>query len=261
MLKTRLIPVLFLKNGLLVRSERFVDFRELGNPFHQLERLSDWSADELIYVDITRSGEHNLKRDDQRIKSMSNIIEILREVAKRCFMPLTFGGRIQTLEQVDEYIRNGADKVIVNSGAHKNPDLVSEIAQKYGSQCVVVGIDVREEDGRHIMYSDNGTTRIDQDSIEYARNVEQLGAGEIFLNSIDRDGMATGYDTEFIQKMVETVSIPVIACGGAGTPNDFVELMTKTNVSAVAAGNIFNFTEDAYQRAKKQLKKLNLPVR
>lgn len=261
MLKTRLIPVLFLKNGLLVRSERFVDFRELGNPFHQLERLSDWSADELIYVDITRSGEHNLKRDDHMIKSMSNILEILREISKRCFMPLTFGGRIQTLAQVDEYIRNGADKVIVNTGAYLNPGLISQIEKKYGSQCVVVGIDVCVEKGTHIMYTNNGTTRVDDDPLEYARNVEQLGAGEIFLNSIDRDGMATGYDIEFIQKMVEAVSIPVIACGGAGTANDFVELMSKTNVAAVAAGNIFNFTEDAYQRAKKQLKKSNLPVR
>ncbi|MBI2989705.1 MAG: imidazole glycerol phosphate synthase subunit HisF [Candidatus Magasanikbacteria bacterium] len=261
MLKKRLIPVLFLKNGLIVRSEGFVDFREFGNPINQLERLTDWNSDELIYVDITREGSHDLKRDDHKIKRESDVIAILRTIAEKSFMPLTFGGRINGLAQVDEYIANGADKVIINSGAYKDPRLISAVADKYGSQCIVVGIDILEEGGLHSMYIDNGRTLVHGNPIEYAKKVESLGAGEIFLNSIDRDGTARGYDIHYINEVSAALSIPVIACGGAGSFDDFVEVMSRTSASAVAAGNIFNFTENAYIRAKKKLKEHALPVR
>ncbi len=261
MLKTRLIPTLFLKNGLIVRSETFTDFREFGNPINQLERLTDWNSDELIYIDITREGDHDLKRDDHKIKRQSSIIDILQNIAAHCFMPLTFGGRITTRTQVDVYIQNGADKVVVNTGAYQSPALITEVATKYGSQCMIVGIDVREVDGKHVMYIDHGRTRVEDDPIEYARRVEKLGAGEIFLNSIDRDGAAGGFDISFIKEMAEAVSIPVIACGGAGRFEHFADVMRETKVGAVAAGNIFNFTENAYVRAKKRLKELGLPVR
>ncbi len=261
MLKRRLIPCLFLKNGLIVRSESFTDFRELGNPIDQLKRLNDWNADEVIYVDITRSGEHDLKRDDLKVKRKSDIVDILQEIAKTSFMPLTFGGRIVNLFQVDTFIRNGADKIIINSGAYRNPGLISEVAGKYGSQAIVVGLDVKAERGRHVMYIDNGRTRVEDDPIKYAKKVEASGAGEIFLNSIDRDGKANGFDCISIQKIVQAVSIPVIACGGAGTFEDFVEVYEKTDVAAAAAGNIFNFTENAYVRAKKKLKERGASVR
>lgn len=261
MIKTRLIPVLFLKNGLLVRSERFIDFRELGNPVNQLERLNTWNSDELIYIDITRNGDYDLKRDDHRIKNVSTIVGILHEIAKRCFMPLTFGGRITSLAQVDEFIANGADKVIINSGAYLKPELITQVSKKYGSQCIVVGVDVMERAGRHELYIDNGVVRVPEDPLEYAQRVERLGAGEIFLNSIDRDGTAGGFDIDYITKVVAAVSIPVIVCGGAGSHEDLAAVMRQTGASAVAAGNIFNFTEDAYQRAKQYLKKAGLPVR
>ncbi len=261
MLKTRLIPVLFLKNGLIVRSERFVDFRELGNPINQLERLNDWNADELIYVDITRDGEYNLKRDDHKIKRQTDIITILKDIAKVSFMPLTFGGRITTLEQVDQFIMNGADKVIINSGVYKQPELINRVAKKYGSQAMVVGIDVKVEGAKHVMYINNGLTRVNDDPLDYARQVVAHGAGEIFLNSIDRDGLAAGFDSVYIKQMVAAVKIPVIACGGAGVFDDFVEVIQTTGVAAVAAGNIFNFTENAYIRAKKRLKEKNIYVR
>ncbi len=261
MLKRRLIPVLFLKKGLIVRSEGFNDFREFGNPINQLERLSDWSADELIYIDISRSGGHDLKRDDHKIKRRSNIIEILQDIAKACFMPLTFGGRITSLEQVNNFMANGADKVIINSGAYKDPNLVKQVADKYGQQAVVIGIDVKQEGEKFNVYIDNGAILVNDNPVEYTKKVEQLGAGEIFLNFINRDGKATGYDCPFIQKIVEAVNIPVIACGGAGTFNHFVEVMKETEVSAVAAGNIFNFTEQAYIRAKKKLHEAGINVR
>lgn len=261
MLKKRLIPVLFLKNGLIVRSERFTDFRELGNPINQLERLSDWNADELIYVDITRDGDYDLKRDDHKIKSETDIIAILRNISQRCFMPLTFGGRITTFEQVKNFIANGADKVIINTGAYRDPNLIAAVAETYGSQCIVAGIDVKKEETGYVMYINNGRECVADDPLEYAKKVEALGAGEIFLNFIDRDGLASGYDLEYIKKMVGVVKIPVIVCGGAGTFSDFAEVLQQTQASAVAAGNIFNFTENAYIRAKKKLKELNLPVR
>ncbi|MDO8499649.1 MAG: imidazole glycerol phosphate synthase cyclase subunit [bacterium] len=261
MLKRRLIPVLFLKNGLIVRSEEFSDFREFGNPINQLERLSEWNADELIYVDITRSGDYDLKRDDHKINRRSNITEILRDIAKACFMPLTFGGRIRTLEQVDDFMANGADKVIINTGAYLDKNLIKQVANKYGTQAVVGGIDVKAESGKYNLYIENGSTLVPDDPLDYARRAQESGAGEIFLNFINRDGMATGYDCEYIQKIVDAVSIPVIACGGAGTFNHFVEVMEKTTVAAVAAGNIFNFTEQAYVRAKTQLRSANINVR
>lgn len=261
MLKTRLIPVLFLKNGLIVRSEGFCDFREFGNPINQLERLNAWNADEMIYIDITREGDYNLKRDDHKIKRQTNIIDILQSIAKVCFMPLTFGGRIMSLAQVDNLMANGADKVVINSGAYKNPQLVQEVAYKYGSQAMVAGIDVKREKGKYVMYIDNGRTRVADNPLDYAKQLQRLGAGEIFLNSIDRDGKASGYDAAIIKKVMSKVDIPVIVCGGAGTFDDFVDVIKKTKVSAAAAGNIFNFTENAYIKAKKVLKENKIYVR
>ncbi len=254
MLKRRLIPVLFLKNGLVVRSQEFVDFREFGNPLGQLERLNDWQADELIYIDISREAFYDLKRDDHKVASRNSVIDILRDISTRSFMPLTFGGRIFQFEQAAAFIRNGADKVIVNSGAYHKESLIGEIATYFGSQCVVVGIDVKKDvTGKHEVFVDQGKTKISYSPVEWARIVEDRGAGEIFLNSIDRDGTASGYDIDAINAIVEAVHIPVIACGGAGMFEHFEEVYKKTNASAVAAGNIFNFTENAYVRAKKQL--------
>jgi cyclase len=261
MLKVRLIPVLYLMNGLIVRSEGFREFKVIGNPINQLERLNDWLADELVYVDITREGEYDLRRDDMKLKGERDIVGILRQISKHAFMPLTFGGRITSIEDVDRFIRNGADKVLINSQAWRRPALIGEVAEKYGSQAMVVGIDVRQENGQHAMYVDQGRTRVDDDPVAYARAVEAEGAGEILLNSIDRDGTAEGYDTEIIRKVSEDVSIPVVACGGVGTFEHFRPGIEVGGASAVAAGNIFHFTENAYKRAKRQLHRRGVDVR
>jgi cyclase len=261
MLKKRIIPVLFLKNGLIVRSERFEDFRELGDPLHQLDRLNDWQADELIYIDISREGTHDLKRDDMKVKSMSSTLEILTAISKKCFMPLTFGGRIKNYDDVNNIISHGADKVVINSALHENPALISQIADSFGSQCLVAGIDVRREaDVHHLIYN-QGNTRSNKSPLEWAMQVQDMGAGEIFINSIDRDGMADGFDIEMIEQIALAVKIPVIACGGAGQVDDFYDVVTKTHASAVAAGNIFNFTESAYVRVKQELYELKLCVK
>lgn len=261
MLKKRIIPVLFLKNGLIVRSQGFEDFREFGNPINQLQRLNDWMADELIYIDITRSGIHDLKRDDHKIQVAAGTVAILREISKESFMPLTFGGRIRDIGDAAALIANGADKIVVNTAAHRNPALIGEIAARFGSQACVVGIDVKCENGRHRVYLDQGTEPIEMSAVDLARRAQKAGAGEIFLNSIDRDGTANGFDLEIIDAVAKAVGIPLIACGGAGSYDDFEEVLSKTGASAVAAGNIFNFMENAYVRAKKQLVQAGLPVR
>lgn len=261
MLKTRVIPVLYLMNGLIVRSEGFRRFKVIGNPINQLERLNDWLADELVYVDITRVGDYDLRRDDTKIKGKSDIVSILRQISKSAFMPLTFGGRIKSLADVDEFIRNGADKVLINSEAYRRPELVTQVAEKYGSQAMVVGIDVQHEGDRHAMYVDQGRTRLTEDPAVYAARAEARGAGEIMLNSIDRDGSADGYDTAIIGKVAGSVRIPVIACGGVGTFEHFRAGIDAGKASAVAAGNIFHFTEHAYKRAKKLLHRRGHDVR
>jgi imidazole glycerol-phosphate synthase subunit HisF len=262
MLKKRLIPCLFLKNGILVRSEKFSYHQLLGNPIHQVERINSWSADELIYIDISEDSSHDLRRDDMKFKRMSNIYEIITEVAKTCFIPLTFGGNIKTIEQIKEILNKGADKVLVNTIAIDKPSFITESAKKFGSQCIVVGIDVKLNNKKEYeVYSEHGKKQTGKDPLIWAQEVEKLGAGEIFLNSIDRDGTSEGYDLELVKSVSEAVKIPVIACGGVGVFEHFVEGIKEGKASAVAAGNIFNYTENSVIRAKKTLEKAGIPIR
>lgn len=261
MLKVRVIPVLFLMNGLIVRSERFVDFKVIGNPISELERYSEWLADELVYVDITREGDHDIRRDDHKFKNVGNKLEILRAISKSAFMPLTFGGLIRSLEDIDTILQNGADKVLINSQAHRAPELVTAAAKKHGAQAVMCGIDVKREGAGFGIYIDQGRTRVGEDLAHSAKEFEALGAGEILVNSIDKDGTADGYDIEAIRMVADAVAIPVIACGGAGDFSDFRAAISEAKASAVAAGNIFHFTEHSYKRAKRYLKDRGVNVR
>lgn len=261
MLKKRLIPVLFLKNGLIVRSETFSDFREFGNPINQLERLNAWGADELIYIDITRDGDYDLKRDDHKIRVENDIVGILRAISRQCFMPLTFGGRIRTFEDAANFVANGADKVVINTACWRTPGIVTQVARHFGSQCMVAGIDVKKMEGGYRVFVNQGSEEIPVPVRDWVKRLTDLGAGEIFLNSIDRDGTANGFDLEVINQVAGWTNVPVIACGGAGCFEDFQEVLEKSGASAVAAGNIFNFSENAYVRAKKQLLAAGCPVR
>lgn len=262
MLKTRLIPVLYLMNGVIVRSETFSDFKIIGSPYDQLARLNEWLADELVYIDITREGDYDMDRRDKKYEVTNDIVAILRAISKHAFMPLTFGGRIACLADVDRFIANGADKVVINSAAHRRPELITEVAEKYGSQAMMVGIDVKREPGGSLaLYIDQGRTRCDDDPVAWAREAESRGAGEILVNSIDRDGTAEGYDLEAVRAIAEAVHIPVIACGGAGAFSDFCEAVSEGNASAVAAGNIFHFTEHSYKRAKTIMREKGFNVR
>lgn len=254
MLKKRLIPCLFLKNGLLVRSEKFLYHQVLGNPIHQVERINAWSADELIYIDISNEDYYDVRRDDQKIKSMDNIYEIIENVSKTCFIPLTFGGNIKTIQDIRERIKRGADKVVINTASYENHQFITEAAKTFGRQCIVIGIDVKTNtSGSREVYIHHGKKATGLDPVAWAKEVEKLGAGEIFLNSIDRDGTAQGYDVDLIKMITQNVSIPVIACGGVGMFEHFVDGINQGGASAVAAGNIFNFTENSVIRAKKAL--------
>jgi len=262
MLKKRLIPCLFLKNGHLVRSEKFSYHQLLGDPLHQVGRINSWSADELIYVDISNEEFYDLRRDDMKNKRVGNIYGILAEISKTCFIPLTFGGNIGTIDQIRELIKRGADKVLINTIALEDPSFITKASEIFGCQCIVVGIDVKKnEKGFHEVYSHHGKTISKKNPVEWALEVEKLGAGEIFLNSIDRDGTAEGYDLEIIKKVSDAVKIPVIACGGVGVFEHFSECFEKTDVSAVAAGNIFNYTENSVIRAKKTIQQSGVPIR
>ncbi len=261
MIKTRLIPILYIKNGLIVRSENFSYHQNIGNVVNEAERYNEWDVDELIYIDISREKHYDLRRDDHNIKSSDSIENIISDIAKVCFMPLTFGGGIRTIENIDYRIKNGADKITLNTGAVENPKLISQAAEKYGSQCVVISVDYKIINDQPMVFTNFGQKHTKTTVFSWIKKCEKLGAGEIFLNSIDRDGNANGYDLDTISKTVKLTKLPVIACGGAGDLRDFVDLAKKVNVSAVAAGNVFHFTELSYPRAKKLLKNEGLNFR
>ncbi len=262
MLKKRLIPCLFLMNGLLVRSEKFEFHQILGNPIHQVERYNEWSIDELIYIDISRENYYDLRRDDMKVKSENSLLNIISEISKKCFVPLTFGGGIRTINDIKNRIRYGADKVTINSIAIENPEFIKESAKIFGSQCIVVSMDVKKnEKGEYEVYKKFGQIPTGMHPVDWAKKVEELGAGEIFLNSIDKDGTGEGYDLELIKMVSEATNIPLIACGGVGKFEDFIDGIKIGKASAVAAGNIFNFTEISTINAKKLMKKKEIDVR
>ncbi len=261
MVKTRLIPVLYIKNGLIVRSEDFTYHQNIGNVVNQTQRYNGWNVDELIYIDISRESHYDLGRDDHKVGSYSSHEEIVKVISKECFMPLTLGGGIRGMGDINYLIRNGADKVSLNTGAFESPGLVQEATNTYGVQAIVISIDYRLINGASVVFTNFGTVNTGVSLMDWAVECEKLGAGEIFLNAIDRDGKACGYDIETIGKVIEKTSLPVIACGGAGNEYDFVELAKQTKVSGIAAGNWFHFVEGSYPRAKKMLKKNGINVR
>jgi imidazole glycerol-phosphate synthase subunit HisF len=262
MLKPRLIPVVLLKDGYVVQSKGFRRHQRLGNPLTIVQRLSSWESDELIYLDISRGTSYDLGRDDLGDPNLRSIDEIISHVAKHCFMPLTFGGQITTIERAAKFVRLGADKISVNSKPLEDPDFISECSREFGAQCVVVSIDAkRNPDGGLEVYSDRGRNPTGRDPAEWASEAENRGAGEIIINSIDRDGAMTGYDLELVKAVVNAVGIPVIALGGVGKWNDFAAGLEEGGASAVAAGNIFHYTENSVYNFKKRLYEAGAGVR
>ena len=253
MKKNRLIPLLLLKNGFLVQSKSFSRYQNLGDPLTAVKRLSDWACDELIYLDITREGPYDMRRDDKGHPNRNNIVDILKDVSRFCYMPVTFGGRIRSLEDIKIRVTNGADKVAINTKPLEEPQFIYEAAKEFGSQCIVISVDVKIIDGTYVVMSNGGKKPTPYHPVDWVKKVESLGAGEILINSIDRDGMQTGYDIELIHLVSNAVKIPVIACGGVGQWSHFAEALEKTKVDAVAAANIFHYYDQSVYLAKRYL--------
>ncbi len=262
--RPRLIPCLLLKHGLIVRSQLFKVHQAIGNPMSTVERFSDWNVDELIVLDISEGEEgHDLRRDDlQQSYDGDSALDVLREISKVCFMPLTFGGCIKTLIDISDRLGAGADKVTINTAAVERPKFITEAAERYGSQCIVISIDVlKHEDGRYEVFTEGGKKATGLDPVVWAKKVEDLGAGEIFLNSIDRDGSAFGYDINLTKSVVDSVDIPVITCGGVGRYEDFSAGILEGGAAAISAANIFHFYELSYPHAKQRCIDDGIPMR
>ncbi len=261
MLKKRLIPVLLLQNGLLVRSELFKIHQIIGNPIHEVQRFNEWNVDELVYLDITKDDNYDLRRSDGKVKGLGDPLSILDAVSDTCFMPLTWGGRIRRVEDMRTFISHGADKVTINTAAVKTPGLITRGARTFGSQAIVVSIDVlRHAGGKTEVFIEGGRTPTGKRPEGWAKEAEDRGAGEILLQSIDRDGTGEGYDLELIEAVSSAVTIPVIACSGVGVYEHYPQAV-KAGASAVAAANIWHFKELSDKGGKRALARAQVEIR
>ena len=251
MLRKRIIPSLLLKEGRCVKGVKFADHRDVGNPVTAAKVYDAQGADELLFLDITASRE---KRD--------TLFHVVEETAENCFMPLTVGGGVKTLEDIRCLLLAGADKVLINTAALNDPELIRQGASQFGDQCIVVGIDfVRGKDGRAELISHAGAPVPEKDPVQWARRVTKLGAGEIILTSFDREGTREGYDLEVTKRVVDAVCVPVIAAGGAGSLQHLADAFQTANVSAVSVGSIFHFTDQSVIKARAFLQTAGVNVR
>jgi len=251
MITKRIIPCLDVKNGRVVKGVNFLGLSDVSSPVELGKYYSDNSADELVFYDITASSEDR-----------SLFTDILTEVAKTIFIPLTVGGGINTTDDFDRVLKCGADKVSVNSGAIKNPSLIYDAAKLYGSQCVVISADVKRVDGVFRVFAKGGRENTGMEAISWIKKCVDMGVGEVVLNSIDTDGVKKGFDLEMLEAVTNAVNVPVIASGGAGSIEDFVTLFkTLPKVDAGLAASVFHFNEIAISDLKKELQKNNIPVR
>jgi cyclase len=249
-LKKRVIPVLLLKNKRVVKGRQFKNFRDTGDAVSSAKVYNHQDADELIFLDI-----------EARTNGSENLLDVVSDVARECFMPLTVGGNITSIKQIRDLLSIGADKVSINSYALENTNFIAEASNIFGSQCIVVSIDVKKENGIYNIYSHCGTKKHSVSLENYIVDVEQKGAGEILINSIDNDGMMSGYDIDLIKYVNRFTYLPVIASGGAGDFTHLIEIFDKTDVSAVACASMFHFGDNNPLRAKAYLKNHNIELK
>lgn len=251
MITKRIIPCLDVRNGRVVKGVNFEGIRDVEDPVGLARFYNESGADELVFYDITASFE-----------GRALFYDVLKDVAGQIFIPLTVGGAIGSLADFDRALKCGADKVSVNTGAIKNPSLISEAAKKYGSQCVVLSMDVKRVDGRFTVFAKGGRENTRIDALEWAKRGEELGAGELVVNSIDTDGVRNGFDLEMLEAIGEVVSVPIIASGGAGCAEHFVTLFKSLpKVDAGLAASIFHLKELGIQALKHTLKQNGIPSR
>lgn len=252
MFTKRIIPCLDIKNGRVVKGVNFVNLRDAGDPVEVAKAYDREGADEVVFLDITASSDHR-----------NTVVDMVRKVAENVFIPFTVGGGIRTVEDFKALLREGADKISINSSAIENPDLISEAAMKFGSQCVVVAIDARRRPGGEgwTVYKHGGRVDVGLDAVEWAAEAERRGAGEILLTSMDCDGTKAGYDLELTGAISREVGIPVIASGGAGSMEDFYKALTVGGADAALAASLFHYRELEIRQVKKYLQEHGVPVR
>jgi cyclase len=250
MLAKRIIPCLDVKDGRVVKGVNFVGLRDAGDPVEIARRYEVEGADEIVFLDITASCE---KR--------GTIVDVVRRTAEQVFMPLTVGGGVRTVEDIRRLLKAGADKVSINTAVVAHPELISEAASKFGSQCVVVAIDPKLCGDRYIVFTHGGRLQTGLEAVSWAREVERRGAGEILLTSMDRDGTRDGYHIELTGAVAQAVKVPVIASGGAGTLEHLYEALTVGKADAVLAASIFHYGEYTIAEAKRYLAEKGVPVR
>ena len=250
MLKNRIIPCLDVKNGRVVKGINFVDLKDAGDPVEQAKIYSDGGADEICFLDITASNENR-----------STIYEVVKKTSEKCFVPLTVGGGVRSIEDINKLLNCGADKVSINTAAVQNPKIVMESSLKFGSQCIVVAIDAKKEANSWKIFTHGGRNKTDIDVIKFAKQMEEYGAGELLVTSMDRDGTQKGYDIDLMQKISEKVNIPVIASGGVGNLDHLAEGITKGKANAVLAASIFHYGKYSIKQAKEYLDSKGIPVR
>tara|TARA_B100000405_G_scaffold301813_1_gene263846 strand:+ start:453 stop:1211 length:759 start_codon:yes stop_codon:yes gene_type:complete len=250
MLKTRLIPCLDVKNGRVVKGVNFLDLKDAGDPVEQAKFYDDSGADELCFLDITASHENR-----------GTILGVVERTAEQCFIPLTVGGGIRTLEDIRRLLKAGADKISINTAAVKNPKLVESAAKKFGSQCVVVALDARRTNKSYEIFTHGGRTQTGIDALDWAKRMESLGAGELLLTSMDRDGTQKGFDLELTQMIADAVKIPLIASGGVGKLQHLVDGVKVGHASAVLAASVFHFGTYSIGEAKSYMESKGIAIR
>jgi len=250
MLAKRIIPCLDIKNGRTVKGVNFLNLRDAGDPVALAKQYAENGADELVFLDISAT-----------LESRSTTIEMVRNVAEQIDIPFTVGGGVSTKEGVELLLKSGADKVGVNSAAIKRPELINELSKAFGNQCIVVAIDAKEVDGKWLVHLAGGTIPTDLDLFEWAKEVESRGAGEILFTSMNNDGVKTGFANEALAQLSETVNIPIIASGGAGTMQHFVEVFKEGKADAALAASVFHFGEIAINDLKKELQTNQINIR
>jgi len=250
MLKNRIIPCLDVKNGRVVKGINFVDLKDAGDPVEQAKIYSDGGADEICFLDITASNEN---RDI--------IHDVVKETSKKCFVPLTVGGGVRSVEDISKLLNCGADKVSINTAAVKNAEVVVDSSKKFGSQCIVVAIDAKKNGNKWEVFTHGGRNNTEIDAVEFSKKMEDSGAGELLVTSMDRDGTQVGFDIDLTSKISSKVNIPVIASGGVGNLDHLVDGIKLGNANAVLAASIFHYGKYSVKQAKEYLDSKGIPVR
>lgn len=252
MLAKRIIPCLDVNKGRVVKGVNFVDLVDAGDPVEVAKTYNDAGADEIVFLDITASSD-----------GRGTIVDVVRRCAEQIFIPLTVGGGIRTVDDMQLLLKNGADKVSVNTTAVNNPAILTQGAERFGRQCIILAIDAKKdpETGKYIVYTHGGRTPTDLDAVEWAKKGVELGAGEILLTSMDADGTNQGYECELTRLVSEAVDVPVIASGGAGELEHLSEVLERGKADAVLAASIFHFGKFTIRQTKEYLKSKNIPVR